>query len=89
MSRDCYKSFLGRSGNVYILYNNKNTEENIYHAAVRATKKPNQIPSQVHSGTYLKAEILFNPTPTLRMQQTDSWLVSQNKTAGKHIYRNH
>ena len=73
MSRDCYKSIRGRSGNVYILCNNKNTEENIYHAAMRAIKSTNQIPSQAHSCIYLKAEI-FHPLPTPRMQQ----LVSQN-----------
>lgn len=44
MSRDSYKSVLRRSGNVYILYNNKNTE-NIYHAAVGPTRTTNQIPS--------------------------------------------
>lgn len=37
MSRDCSKSFFRRSGNVYILYSNTNTEESIYHAAVRPT----------------------------------------------------
>lgn len=36
MSRDRYKGFLGTSGNVYVLCSNRNTEESIYHAAVRA-----------------------------------------------------
>lgn len=89
MSRDCYKSFLRRSGNVYILYNNKNTEENIYHAAVRPTKTPitcTFTSTQLH---LQKSRDFYFQCPRPRMQQTDSWLVSQNQTAGKCTYSNH
>lgn len=74
MSRDCYKSVLRRSGNVYILCNNKNTEENIYHAAVRATKPPIRFLYKYTAAFISKQRFSFSPpTPPERNRLTAGW----------------
>jgi len=51
MSRDCSKSFFRRSGNVYILYSNTNTEESILS---RSSKTNNHQPRAPSTACYAR-----------------------------------